>query len=66
LDLGGDWAFAASRGIEVRAGVRVANVLDLRYETSGFMSYDASGAEVPLRIPAAERNVIAQLRLTFR
>jgi hypothetical protein len=30
------------------------------------MDYDATGALVPFRIPAAGRNVVVRLRLAFR
>jgi iron complex outermembrane receptor protein len=41
--------------------LRVLNVLDKRYETSGYLDYDATGNLVPTLIPAATRNWIAQV-----
>ena len=45
--------------------VRVNNVTDQRYATSGYMDFDATGALVPHFIPAATRNVLAQIRVDF-
>ena len=45
--------------------VRVLNLLDNHYETSGYMDYDASGSLVPQLIPAATRGWQAQLTLGF-
>jgi len=50
-------------GAEV--SVRVLNVLDHRYETSGYMDYDSGGNLVPHLIPAATRQVLGELRLTW-
>ncbi len=52
--------------LDTRLGVRVGNVLDKSFETGGYMDYDAGGALVPFRPPAARRNVTVQLRLAFR
>jgi iron complex outermembrane receptor protein len=41
--------------------VRVFNLLDREYETGGYFDYDDSGNYVPLFVPAATRNAIAQL-----
>jgi iron complex outermembrane recepter protein len=64
LDLSAE--IAAPSAADVRLGLRIANVFDRRYESGGYMDYDANGALVPFRTPAAGRNVIVQLRLAFR
>jgi iron complex outermembrane receptor protein len=43
--------------------LRVQNVFDKRYETSGYLDYDATGNLVPTLVPAATRNWIAQVTL---
>ncbi len=50
-----------------RAGLslRVTNVTDLRYETGGWMDYDAAGNLVPVLIPAATRGWLAGLRVDW-
>jgi hypothetical protein len=45
--------------------VRALNLGDLRYETNGYMDFDAAGALVPHRIPAATRAWLAEVRLDF-
>jgi iron complex outermembrane receptor protein len=66
VDLTAEWSPPAGGAAGARLGVRVANVFDKRYETGGYMDYDAAGALVPFRTPAAGRNVLVQLRITFR
>jgi iron complex outermembrane receptor protein len=48
--------------VELR--VRVFNLFDRRYETSGYMDYEGA-ALVPHYIPAAGRNALAELRVEF-
>ena len=45
--------------------LRVLNALDTRYATGGYMDYDAGGNLVPQFVPAATRNVLGELRVTF-
>jgi iron complex outermembrane receptor protein len=45
--------------------LRVLNALDTRYATGGYMDYDAVGNLVPQFVPAATRNVLGELRVTF-
>ena len=66
LDLNAECAGLALGGTDARLGVRMGNVFDKSYETGGYMDYDAFGALVPFRVPAARRNVMVQLRLAFR
>ena len=64
LDLIGGYGHPI-RGSNVELTVRVFNALDKLYAASGYMDYDASGALVPQLIPAATRNVLAQVRVWF-
>jgi iron complex outermembrane receptor protein len=45
--------------------VRLMNALDTRYETGGYYDYDDQGNYAPLKIPAATRNALAELRVDF-
>jgi iron complex outermembrane receptor protein len=45
--------------------VRLLNATDKRYETSGYLDYDAAGNLVPQLIPAATRSWLAQVTLAF-
>jgi hypothetical protein len=45
--------------------VRMFNALDRRYETGGYTDFDALGNPFPAFIPAARRNVLAELRFAF-
>jgi len=45
--------------------LRIQNLLDTRYATSGYMDFDASGNLVPHFIPAATRGVFGQVRVGF-
>jgi iron complex outermembrane recepter protein len=45
--------------------VRVTNVMNTHYATSGYMDYDAAGNLVPQFVPAATRGVMTQLRADF-
>jgi len=64
LDLIGGYGHPIG-GSNVELTVRVFNALDKLYAASGYMDYDASGALVPQLIPAATRNVLAQVRVWF-
>ena len=51
-------------GSRAELRLRVLNLLDRRYATSGYMDYDAAGVNlVPQFIPAATRSVLAELRM---
>ena len=56
-------AVAGARAVEVSA--RILNLLDRRYETSGYMDYDSGGNLVPHLVPAATRQIIGELRLAW-
>jgi outer membrane receptor protein involved in Fe transport len=45
--------------------LRVNNALDLEYETSGYMDFDAAGNLTPRYIPAATRNVLGEVRVEW-
>ncbi len=45
--------------------LRLNNVFDRRYETSGYLDYNANGEWVPHLIPAATRNGSAQITVVF-
>ena len=60
------YRFGLPGGSSAETNLRVLNVFDRRYEASGYMDYDASGALVPQFIPAAERSVLLQVRIDFR
>lgn len=52
-------------GARAELSLRVANALDARYETGGWMDYDAAGNLVPVLIPAATRGWLAGLRVDW-
>jgi iron complex outermembrane receptor protein len=52
-------------GTRAELALRVLNALDRRYETGGYMDYDAGGNLAPQLIPAATRNWLAQVRVEF-
>lgn len=52
-------------GADVSLTLRLNNAFNQRYETSGYMDYDAAGDLVPHFIPAATRNAMVQLSATF-
>ncbi len=58
---GGLQLHVAGSAMELRG--HVYNVTNRAYETGGYMDYDASGALVPFRTPAAKRNVFVELRM---
>jgi iron complex outermembrane receptor protein len=45
--------------------LRAFNLGDVRYEAGGYMDYDEHGALVPMLTPAAPRNWLAELRVTW-
>ena len=65
LDLNGAYRFPFPSGGAAAAVLRVFNVLDRRYATSGYMDYDSGGNLVPQFIPAATRHWLGELRLEF-
>jgi iron complex outermembrane receptor protein len=63
LDLTAAYAHALG-GSRAELRLRVLNLLDRRYATSGYMDYDASGVNlVPQFTPAATRSLLAELRM---
>jgi TonB-dependent receptor-like protein len=64
LDVSGGYRRAVGGG-EAALVVRVFNVLDRRYESGGYFDYDQNGSYVAHFVPAATRNAIAQLDVSF-
>jgi iron complex outermembrane receptor protein len=60
------WRVPLPGGATGAARLQVFNLLDRRYETGGYMAYDAGGVLVPHYIPAATRHVLAGVRVDFR
>ena len=65
LNLRSAYQFHVPGAGTAEAGVRIFNLLDRRYETGGYMDYDAGGNLVPQFVPAATRHWLGELRLTF-
>jgi outer membrane receptor protein involved in Fe transport len=65
LHLNGGYRFPVGGGTTVALSLRVFNLLNRRYATSGYMDYDAQGNLVPQFIPAATRHWLGELRLEF-
>ncbi len=66
LNLSGGYQLPWGGGSEASLVVRVFNVLDERYATSGYMNYDfATNSLYPVFIPAATRNALAEVRVVF-
>jgi hypothetical protein len=63
--LNGGYRFPVGGGTTVALSLRVFNLLNRRYATSGYMDYDAQGNLVPQFIPAATRHWLGELRLEF-
>ena len=63
--LRGSYGFAGHGARWTELAVRVINLTDRRYETSGYMDYDAGGNLVPQFMPAATRQVLGELRVEF-
>jgi len=64
LNLSGAYRFEPAEGPSVEVSIRLFNALDRRYETGGY-SYLYGGARYTDFIPAATRNVLAQVRVEF-
>lgn len=64
LDLTGAFGFEAG-GARAEVSLRVMNATGARYETGGWMDYDAGGNLVPVLIPAATRGWLAGLRVDW-
>ncbi len=62
LNLSGGYRFARAEGPAIELSVRLMNALDRRYEAGGFSYLDA-GTRYTDFIPAATRNVLAQVRV---
>jgi iron complex outermembrane receptor protein len=65
LDADASYRLAVPGAGRVEFRARVLNAFDRRYETGGYMDYDAGGSLVPHLIPAAARQVMGELRLEF-
>ncbi len=62
---GADGSAVGPRAPTIELLIRIANALDRRYVTSGYMDYDAAGNLVPMFVPAATRAVTGQVRIDF-
>ncbi len=65
LDLIASYRLPVAGAREATLQVRAFNVLDRRYETAGYMDYDAAGNYVPHFIPAATRRVLGEVKIGF-
>jgi iron complex outermembrane recepter protein len=65
LDLIGGVARRLGGGPELQVSLRVFNALDRKYETGGYMDYDAGGELVPHFVPAATRSVLGEVRIEW-
>jgi outer membrane receptor protein involved in Fe transport len=66
LNLTGGWrVHFGGNGSSALLNVRVLNALDKRYETGGYFDYDEQGNYSALKIPAARRNALGELRVEF-
>jgi len=65
LNLSGGYRHPFGSGSEVALVVRVFNALDRKYETGGYFDYDEAGNYVAHFVPAATRNALVQLDVTF-
>ncbi|HET9325411.1 MAG TPA: TonB-dependent receptor [Candidatus Eisenbacteria bacterium] len=65
VNLNAGWRFSTKALTSAELALRIFNLLDRRYATSGYMDYDAGGNLVPQFIPAATRHWLAELRLGF-
>ena len=59
------YGFATAGFHRAELSVRALNLLDRRYDTSGYMDYDSAGSLVPQFIPAATRQILGELRVEF-
>src|SRR5262249_5883942 len=64
LHLNGTYRFPLGAAV-AQLGVRVFNLLDKKYSTSGYMDYDALGNLVPQFIPAATRTFWGEVRVEW-
>ncbi len=53
------------RGATFEARLRMMNALDTRFETGGYLDYDAAGDLVPHLVPAASRSALAELSVRW-
>jgi iron complex outermembrane receptor protein len=58
-------AAAGLRLSRFELGITVRNLLDARFETSGFVSLDETGGPLPLFYPGAERAVLGRVSFNF-
>jgi iron complex outermembrane receptor protein len=65
LNLSAGCRRALGSSAEVALVLRVFNALDRKYETGGYFDYDETGNYVAHFVPAATRNAIVQLDVTF-
>jgi hypothetical protein len=65
LNLNAGYRLSSAGKSTASINLRVMNALDTRYETGGYFDYDNQGNYVPLKIPAATRNALAELRVDF-
>ena len=64
-NLVGALRFSFGDGSRAELSLRLNNAFDVRYATGGYMDYDAGGNLAPQFIPAATRNLLAQVRVEF-
>ena len=64
LNLSGGYRFEKANGPSIEVSLRLFNALDRRYETGGY-SYLYGGVRYTDFIPAATRNLLAQVRVDF-
>ena len=65
LNLTGTYRLPVPGARSTQIGLRVFNLFDKKYETGGYMDYDALGNLVPQYIPAATRNFLGELRVEW-
>jgi len=65
VNLSGGWRFTTPAKTSAELSVRVFNLFDRHYATSGYMDVDAGGNLAPQFIPAATRHWLAEMRLGF-
>ncbi|HEY3216545.1 MAG TPA: TonB-dependent receptor [Candidatus Eisenbacteria bacterium] len=65
LNLTGGYRLSFGDGAQATLLVRVLNALDKEYEAGGYFDYDEDGNFAALFVPAAKRNVLAELRVGF-
>ena len=65
LNATGSWGFPVGGSSRAEVSLRVLNLFDTRYAAGGYMDWDAEGNVVPMFVPAATRNWLAQVRVGF-